>query len=98
MVIVEDVDDPQVLGRIAKTARRRVAAVHGRGSRHHRTSSIGISVYPTIRDDPRRAAEARRRGDVPLWNSDATPSSSSMRDLAARRCASIHAGNSAAPR
>ena len=67
MVIVEDFDEPAVLGRIAQKLLDAIAQPF-KIEEHdiYVTSSIGIAVYP---DDSRRsrgAAEARRRRDVPL--------------------------------
>ena len=67
MVIVEDFDDPQVLGRIAQKLLDAIAQPFTIEEHDiYVTSSIGISVYPDDSDDPGGAAEARRRRDVPL--------------------------------
>ena len=67
MVIVEDFDDPAVLGRIAqKLLRRGRAAVPHRGPRHLRDVVDRHRVYPDDSDDPE---ELLKHADVAMYRS-----------------------------
>ena len=67
MVIVEDFDDPQVLGRIAQKLLDAIAQPF-RIEEHdiYVTSSIGIAVYPDDSDDPE---ELLKHADVAMYRS-----------------------------
>jgi diguanylate cyclase (GGDEF)-like protein/PAS domain S-box-containing protein len=67
MVIVEDFDDPQVLGRIAQKLLDAIAQPF-KIEEHdiYVTSSIGISVYPDDSDDPE---ELLKHADVAMYRS-----------------------------
>ncbi|CAG0957917.1 putative signaling protein [Burkholderiales bacterium] len=67
MVIVEDFDDPQVLGRIAQKLLDAIAQPF-RVEDHdiYVTSSIGIAVYPDDSDDP---DELLKHADVAMYRS-----------------------------
>jgi diguanylate cyclase (GGDEF)-like protein len=67
MVIVEDFDEPQVLGRIAQKLLNAIAQPFN--IEHHDiyvTSSIGISVFPDDSDDPE---ELMKHADVAMYRS-----------------------------
>ncbi len=67
MVVVEDFDEPAMLGRIARKLLDAVAQPFTIEEHDiYVTSSIGISVYPDDSDDPEELLEARGRRDVPL--------------------------------
>jgi len=67
MVIVEDFDEPQILGRIAQKLLNAIAQPFN--IEHHDiyvTSSIGISVFPDDSDDPE---ELMKHADVAMYRS-----------------------------
>ena len=67
MVIVEDFDEPQILGRIAQKLLDAIAQPFN--IEHHDiyvTSSIGISVFPDDSDDPE---ELMKHADVAMYRS-----------------------------
>src|SRR5215831_13124548 len=67
MVIVEDFDDPQVLGRIAQKLLDAIAQPFNIEEHDiYVTSSIGISVYPDDSDDPE---ELLKHADVAMYRS-----------------------------
>ncbi len=67
MVIVEDFDDPDVLGRIAQKLQDAIAQpFHIEDHDIYVTSSIGISVYPDDSDDPE---ELLKHADVAMYRS-----------------------------
>ncbi|HEX4884978.1 MAG TPA: EAL domain-containing protein, partial [Casimicrobiaceae bacterium] len=67
MVIVEDFDDPAVLGRIAQKLCDAVAhPMRIEGHDIYVTSSIGIAVYPDDSDDPE---ELLKHADVAMYRS-----------------------------
>src|SRR6185437_5592163 len=67
MVIVEDFDEPQVLGRIAQKLLEAISQPF-RIEDHdiYVTSSIGISVFPDDSDDPE---ELMKHADVAMYRS-----------------------------
>ncbi|MBK7592064.1 MAG: PAS domain S-box protein [Betaproteobacteria bacterium] len=86
MVIVEDVDDPQVLGRIAQKLLDAVSQPFMVEDHDiYVTSSIGISVYPDDSDDP---DELLKHADVAMYRSKELGRNTFQfldADLAARR-------------
>ena len=86
MVIVEDFDEPQVLGRIAQKLQDAIAQPF-RIEDHdiYVTSSIGISVFPDDSDDPE---ELMKHADVAMYRSKELGRNTYQfldADLAARR-------------
>ena len=86
MVIVEEVEDPEVLGRIAKKLLDAVAQPFMVASHEiYVTSSIGISVYPDDSDD---SEELLKHADVAMYRSKELGRNTFQfldADLAARR-------------
>ena len=97
MVIVEDFDDPDVLGRIAQKLLDAIAQpFHIEDHDIYVTSSIGISVYPDDSDDPE---ELLKHADVAMYRSKELGRNTFQfldADLAQRRRAAAHAGDRAA--